>query len=286
MTKTREGEWLMLAISVLEGLFPVLSLFSIALIGALYTYGFVLLFATILLFLIVIQKRLTHQLFYRPAQKDLLLTTLYIGLLFTLIFLSLRYTSASNVAVILFLQLLFSYLYFNVFGKERMTRLHSIGALLMGLGAVVVLLPDRLQVNGGDGLALLAAAIAPVANVYQKRAREYVSTITILTYRNLLALPFIFIAAYTVEAPFTQADLMAALPYVIGIALLVYVLAKIFWIEALHRISITKMSAMLALIPLFTMFFAFLLLDEIPSLRQMVGIAPILLGGYLLTRAK
>jgi drug/metabolite transporter (DMT)-like permease len=284
MTKEREGELYMVALSLLEGFFPILSIISIGLIGALHTYGFVLVFATLLLAIILYKQRRTAELLLPHAQKDLLLTSFYITLLFTLIFISLRYTTAGNVAVLLFMQLLFSYLYFNVLGKETLSPLHSWGAVMMGAGALVVLLPDDLHFNMGDALALGAAAVAPLANLYQKRARSHVGAITILTYRNLVAIPVIFLLALLFEASITLEALRDALPFLLAIAVLVYVLAKILWIEALHRISITKMSAMVALVPLFTLIFAYFILDELPSMRQLFGIFPIIVGGFLITR--
>lgn len=274
----------MLLLSVLEGLFPILSLFSIALIGALHSYAFVVLIATAILTVILISKKQYSELFNPEAQKDLLLTSFYITLLFILIFMSLRYTTAGNMAVLLFLQLLFSYLYFNLFGKEHLTPLHSLGAAIMGIGALVMLFPEDFRFNLGDAMALSAAAIAPIANLYQKRARAHVGSITILTYRNLIAMPFLFLLAWVFEPPLDCSSLTNAFPYLFAIALLVYVLAKIFWVEALHRISITKMSAMIALMPLFTLIFAYFILNELPSFQQLAGIIPVLLGGYLITR--
>jgi drug/metabolite transporter (DMT)-like permease len=238
----------------------------------------------LLLAIILYKQRRTAELLLPHAQKDLLLTSFYITLLFTLIFISLRYTTAGNVAVLLFMQLLFSYLYFNVLGKETLSPLHSWGAVMMGAGALVVLLPDDLHFNMGDALALGAAAVAPLANLYQKRARSHVGAITILTYRNLVAIPVIFLLALLFEASITLEALRDALPFLLAIAVLVYVLAKILWIEALHRISITKMSAMVALVPLFTLIFAYFILDELPSMRQLFGIFPIIVGGFLITR--
>lgn len=284
MRKEREGEIFMVILSVLESMFPIFSLFSIALIGAIFSYMYVVLIASMILLTILIIKKEFSTLFVPKAQKELLLTSFFITLLFLLLFMSLRYTTAGNIAVLIFLQLFFSYLYFNIFGSERMTVLHTIGALTMGVGAFIMLFPGEFHFNIGDAMALTAAAIAPIANLYQKRARAYVGTITILTYRNLIALPFLFAIASTFEPIPTQGRLLDALPYLLANAILIYVIAKIFWIEALHRISITKMSAMVALIPLFTLFFAYLILNEIPTLRQLIGIIPILLGGYLITR--
>jgi drug/metabolite transporter (DMT)-like permease len=284
MQKEREGEILMIMLSVLESLFPIFSLFSIALVGAIYSYAFVVVIATVVLSVILTVRKEWRSLFLPEAQKDLLFTSLYITLLFLLLFISLRYTTAGNVAVLIFLQLLFSYLYFNVLGSEKMTPLHTIGASLMGIGAIVMLFPEDLYFNIGDGMALAAAAIAPIANLYQKRARKHVGTIAILTYRNLVALPVLFLMAFFLEPMVQKEKLISAMPYLLANGILVYVIAKIFWIEALHRISITKMSAMIALIPIFTLVSAYFILGEIPKIQQILGIFPILVGGYLITK--
>jgi drug/metabolite transporter (DMT)-like permease len=41
---------------------------------------------------------------------------------------------------------------------------------------------------------------------------------------------------------------------------------------------------MLALLPVMTLFFAYLYLGEVPEFRQMMGIIPVLVGGYLITK--
>jgi drug/metabolite transporter (DMT)-like permease len=224
------------------------------------------------------------ELKYRAAYKDLLLTTFWITFIFTLVFIGLQYTTAGNMAVIIFLQVLFSYLYFNVFGKEKMETIHLIGAVIMGVGALVILFPKDFAFNKGDWLILISAAAAPIVNLYQKRAREYCSAETILGFRTVVGFPFVALMAYWLEPSVSYENFMLALPYMFLIATLIYVISKIMWIEALNRIAITKLSAMLALLPVFTLFFAYLYLDEVPEMRQMLGILPVLVGGYLITK--
>jgi len=284
MQEERKGELYMLLLSVMESWFPILSLFSIPLVGAIYSYTFAILIATVIFLALVIYRKKVPELFQKNALKDLLLTTLYINLLFVLIFIGLQYTTAGNMAVIIFLQLLFAYLYFNVFGSDRLSPMHTAGAVVMGIGAFTVLIPDDLSFNKGDLIILVAAAIAPFANLYQKRARSYVSSEAILAFRNLIALPVVFLLAYLFEPLPTGDKLIEAAPYILIVGLMVFGLAKVLWIEALHRISITKVSAMLALPPLFTLIFAYFTLDEVPGIRQMLGIIPILIGGYLITK--
>ncbi|WP_321778796.1 DMT family transporter [Sulfurimonas sp.] len=188
-----------------------------------------------------------------------------------------QYTSAGNMAVLIFLQLLFSYLYFNILGKEKMNSLHLVGAL-------VILLPDELSFNKGDLLILVGAMIAPFANFYQKRARKFCSAETILGFRTVIGLPFIAFLAIYFEPSISYENFILALPYLLFIGIVIYVVSKIMWIEALHRISITKVSAMMGLVPMMTLFFAYIYLNEVPQMQQIIGILPIIIGGYLLTK--
>ncbi len=284
MTKEREGEFLMLGLALIESWFPILSIVAMSYIGALHTYTYSLLIALLFFIIIMAKRDRFKELKNQKAYKDLLLTSFWITLLFTLVFIGMQYTTAGNMAVIIFLQLLFSYLYFNILGKEKMDKLHLMGAGIMGIGALIILIPDDLTFNKGDLLILVAAAIAPVANLYQKRARNYCSSETILGFRTVVGLPFIAIMAWHFEEPTTYEGFISALPYLLFIGILIYVVSKIMWIEALHRISITKVSAMMGLVPMMTLFFAYIYLHEIPELRQILGIIPILIGGYLLTK--
>ncbi|HSR73280.1 MAG TPA: DMT family transporter [Sulfurovum sp.] len=284
MTREREGELLMLGLSILESWFPILSIVAISYVGALHTYLYSLVIALFFFLVIMYKRQRFTELKNKAAYKDLLLTTFWITSIFTFIFIGMRYTTAGNMAVIVFLQVLFSYLYFNVFGKEKMEKVHLTGAVIMGTGALVILIPEDFIFNKGDLLILASAAMAPIVNLYQKRARDYCSAETILGFRTLVGLPFVTLLAYYLEPSVTYEAFLSALPYIFLIATGVYVVSKIMWIEALNRISITKLSAMLALLPMMTLFFAYMYLDEVPEFRQLLGIVPILVGGYLITK--
>jgi len=284
MTKEREGELLMLGLALLESWFPILSIVSMSYIGALHTYAFSLVIALVFFIGIMAKRNRFVELKNKEAYKDLFLTSFWITTLFTLVFIGMRYTTAGNMAVIIFLQLLFAYLYFNVFGKEKMDTLHLVGALIMGVGALIILIPDEMTFNKGDLLILAGAITAPFANLYQKRARTFCSSETILGFRTVVGLPFIALLAWAYEPTIQYENFIHALPYLLFIGIVIYVISKIMWIEALHRISITKVSAMMGLVPMMTLLFAYLYLHEIPQLRQILGIIPILVGGYLLTK--
>ena len=144
MSKEREGEWMMVGSALFESWFPILSISAMAYVGALHTYAYSLVVALFFFLLIMYRRGRFTELSNREAYPDLLWTTFWITFLFILVFIGMRYTTAGNMAVIIFLQLLFSYLYFNVFGKEKMHKIHLWGALLMGIGAIVILLPENM----------------------------------------------------------------------------------------------------------------------------------------------
>ncbi len=284
MTTQREGELYMLGLALLESWFPILSIVAIQHIGALHTYAFSLLVSLLFFAVIMIKRNLFVELKNSNAYKDLFLTSFWITTLFIFVFLGMQYTTAGNMSVIIFMQVLFSYLYFNVFGDEKMDKIHTLGAIMMVVGAVIIMMPKELALNRGDILIMIGAAIAPIANFYSKRTRKHCSSETILGFRTLVALPVIGLFAWMFEPSIDLSDITMALPYVVLIGFLIFGLSKIFWMEALHRVDITKLSAMLAIIPVMTLFFAYLYLDEVPEFRQLLGIVPVLLGGYLLMK--
>lgn len=284
MTKEREGELLMVSLSILEAWFPILSIMAMSYVGALHTYMYSLVIAFFFYIAIMYKRDRFKELKNKAAYKDLLLTTFWITTIFTLIFIGMRYTTAGNMAVIVFLQVLFSYFYFNILGKEKMDTMHLIGAIIMTIGALIILIPHDMNFNKGDWLILLASAMAPIVNLYQKRAREYCSAETILGFRTVVGFPFVALLAYLLEPAVSYENFISAFPYIFLIATGIYVVAKIMWIEALNSISITKLSAMLAVLPVFTLIFAYFYLDEIPEFRQVLGIIPVLVGGYLITK--
>ena len=270
--------------AMLEGLFPILSIFILKYIGSLYAYAFSITIAMLFFISYLMIKHKLHELVKRKALYDLFMTALLINLMFVLIFTGLRFTTAGNMSVIIIMQLFFAYLYFNVFGSEKLGTLPTIGALMMAIGGIVVVFPKNFAVNTGDLLILLAAAIAPVANVYQKRAREYVSSETILAFRNAVAIPVLLALAYFFEHTVSKAQFTKALPFILLNGILVFTLAKILWIEALHFTSITKLSAMVSLIPVFTLLFAYLIFGDIPTSRQLLGIIPVIMGSLLISQ--
>ncbi|WP_019895928.1 DMT family transporter [Hydrogenovibrio halophilus] len=280
----KQGEAYAIALSVIEAHFPIFAFFAVAALGALHAYFYSLVIATVLLIGWVALRGKLKELTRTQAWRDLALTSLFITTLFSLIFLALNHTSPSHVAIILFMQVLFSYLFLGRRWGETLDRTHLIGVVLMTVGALIILFPGKLTLNPGDGLALMAAIIAPFANLFQKKARTHVSSETILMVRSLIALPVLYLLAQLFEPAPAWPAIEEQLLWLFLIGGGVFVVSKIFWIEALHRLPITKVNALFALSPLLTMGLAWWILQDAPTWTQVLGAFPVLVGGFFITR--
>ncbi len=283
-TSAFKGELYAISLTLIDAWFPILALYCVTALGAIHTYFYSLVIASSLLGLLLWLQRKTAELTHRTAWFNLFMVSLTITSLYTLVFLALQYTTPNHVALILFLQVLFAYLFFGRQPEERLPSIHKWGVILMSIGAIIILFPQDFHINFGDLLVLLAAIIAPFANLYQKRARQQVGSLTILFVRSLVALPFLYLLAALLEpSPSWQAIQQQAL-WLLLIGALAFVLGKIWWIEAIRLLPITKVNALYAFAPALTLLLSYWLLDEIPTTAQVLGAIPIVLGSLFLTR--
>ncbi|MDX1795569.1 MAG: DMT family transporter [Hydrogenovibrio sp.] len=280
----RKGELFAVTLTLIEAWFPIFAFFTVTALGGLHAYFYSLSVAAMFLGGWWVLRRKVHEVRDRQAYFPLAMTGLLITSVFALVFTALQYTSPNNVALILFLQVLFSYLFLGRKQGERLSVLHTLGVILMTLGAVLVLFPEHFVLRLGDLLVLLAAMLAPIGNLYQKQARQSVSSETILLVRTLLALPFLYALARLFEPSPSWGQIEQQAIWLLLTGLLVFTVSKIFWVEALHRLPITKVNALYAISPLLTIALSYWLLDDLPTPSQMAGVIPILLGGILLTR--
>lgn len=284
LANRRKGEVYGLLLTVIESWFPLLAALSVASLGALHSYFYSLLSATLLLFGWWWRSQKQADLRCRAAYWPLAMTSLLITLIYLLLFSALALTSPSNVALILFLQVLFGYLFLGRRAEERLGKAPLWGALLMMIGAMIVLFPGQWQMRWGDLLVLGAAMLAPIANLYQKRARAQVSSQTILMVRSLVALPFVFGFAVWLEPQPSMEALSSQLWILLFVGVLVLVFAKVLWIEAIHLLPITTVSAMFAFTPLLTLLWSAWFWQQSPHWYQWLGALPIVVGSLLLSQ--
>lgn len=284
VSETRKGELLVIVAGLLWSVFPILTVFTYRTVPSLVSLAWSTFFAALFFAGVVTYRKKWHELRDGALWMYSLRIALFIGVLFYgFYYTALLYTSPGNVALIGLCEVLTTYLLINVFHGEHFSREHTVGALLMVLGAGIVLIKDFSGLNIGDVLILASICCSPFGNMYQKRARAIASSESIMFLRSALSVPPLVVLAYIFGAHASFSDIRASLFLLVVSGVVLLGLSKFLWIEAIHRISLTKSSALNSFIPLFTLLFAWLLLNQVPDAWQLSSLVPLIIGALLLT---
>ncbi|SEF63308.1 DMT family transporter [Marinobacterium lutimaris] len=284
MHQARVGELYMMAAAALWGLLPVISKqayqhIPILMCAALSAFVTAIFFAVLLTL-----RGEWRDLLCKTALASSLISGVGIGVLFYgLVFWGQSMVPASTTSVLLLMEVFYSMLLLRVLGHERLTRRQVVGAGVMVAGAIIVLAPNSASFLGlGELILLFAAIIPPIANYHMQRARKYVGASSILFLRSCISLTVICLLALWLEPLPSTSDLLAAAPWILINGILIFGVSKIFWVEAIRRIPISKAVAMNSLAPLVTLAVAYWLLGEPAAWYQWVGCAPLTLGCWIL----
>ena len=284
MTEQRKGEILIFTEGLIWAFFPVITILSYAKLPSLASLAWSNVFAA-LFFLGLVAYRNTWRDLKNPlVWKYVAGIVIIIGVLFYgLYFAGLEHTTAGNSSIIGQFEIFTSFFFFHILRKDSISREHILGSLLMVIGAIVVLSPNFSTPNIGDMLILLATLVPPFGNLLQQKARQVASSETILFLRSALSAPLIFILAYFMHQTAPLGDVRSSLLFLIINGALIFGLSKFMWLEAIHRIPVTKALALNSITPLFTLLIAWPLLSQTPTPWQFVSLVPMVLGIFLLT---
>jgi len=284
VSEERKGEGLIFLMGILWAFFPVITVLSYRSISGAASLLWSDIFATIIFAALMFYRGKWGELRNPQLWKYGILIALYIGVLvYSLIYVALEFTSPGNVAIIGLLEVLTTFLVFNVYEKEFFSVEYTVGAILMVIGAGTVLIKDFSGINVGDLFVLASVCIAPFGNIYQQRARNFASSESIMFIRSLLSIPALAVLAYFLGPHTSFESFRISLPFLLINGVLLLGLSKIFWIEAIHRISVTKATALSSVTPLLTLLIAWVLLGQVPNMWQLVSLVPLTIGVLLLT---
>lgn len=263
---------------------PVITVLSYVAVPSLIALAWSTVFACAFFFVIVVLRKRWKELANPSLWKYIVGITLINGICYyVLFFTALKYTTPGNAAIISLLEILTSFIFFNVILKEKISKEYIIGACLMVVGAIIVLAPNFAGINIGDFLILAATLVAPVGNKFQQKARKIASAESIVFLRNLLAAPIIFLIAFLFGQHATFGDVQASLSFLLINGILILGLSRLLWVEGIHRMSVTKAVALQSAAPLLTLVAAWVLLSQAPTVWQLTSLVPLLLGVLFLT---
>lgn len=198
-------------------------------------------------------------------------------------------TSAVNTGLLANTVPVFTALLAGIFLRQRLRMAGWAGILLALAGAWIISAGGlRLQVQRetalGDGLVLLSSLAAALYFVFGSRLlRGYPAllvTAAAATLGALTLLPPAIVAGQ--GSVWTWPALAAVLALGIGPGLL----ANLWWWETVEWLDATRAAVYIYLIPLLTMIFAVLLLDETVGPAQLAGAALLLGGVWLAERSR
>jgi drug/metabolite transporter (DMT)-like permease len=284
MSKERTGELYIFGSTIIWSFFPIITVLSYKNVPSIISLSISTFIATIFFFILVIYKRKLYELRNRLLWKYIFYIVFFIGILFYLLyFLGLTKTTAGNASIIGLFEIFTSYLFFNIIKKEPFSLQSKIGAFLMIIGVLIILAPNFSSLNFGDLFIFIAMFFAPIGNFFQQKAKLISSTETILFLRSLIATPCLFLIAYFFGQYFNISDAKESFLFLIINGFIMFGLSKIFWLEAISRISVTKANALHSLTPLLTLLLAWFILHQTPTYFQIASLIPLILGVLLLT---
>lgn len=283
-SEERKGELYIFLGSALWSLFPVITILSYSKIPSLYSLAWSTFFSAVFFTIVVLARRTLHELKNWLVWKYSFFVVLIISVLFYgLYFIGLEKTSAGNASIIALFEVFASFFLFNVVKKEFFSPSHIAGSLLMIAGAIIVLLPNYQGVHSGDFIILTATFFPPLGNHFQQKIRRIVSSETAMFLRSLIATPILFFLAYLFHQYTSIENVKSSLFFLLINGFLLLGLSKVFWLEAIHRISVTKGVALSSINPFLTLLIAWIILKEVPNAWQLISLIPMVLGVLLLT---
>ncbi|MBP9802886.1 MAG: DMT family transporter [Candidatus Pacebacteria bacterium] len=284
MTESKKGNIFIILEMILWSLFPIISFLGLNGVPVFVSLFWVNIFAVLFFFSLVLLK---DKLFELKNKRVWVLTigvVVFINVLFYgFYFLSLKYTTPANASIVSMFEIITSYIFFQIIKKEHFSKKHILGICLAVIGALIVLLPKAGSINPGDYIMLLAVIFPPFGNWCQQQIRKHVSSYTALFLRHLLSIPFLILMTYIFNTSIFDFNISNVFWWLLLNGVLVFGLSKIFWLEAIHRMSVTKALAINGLNPIFTLFFAWLILNQHPTLPQLFSLPFLLVAVYLLT---
>lgn len=285
ISRERQGELFVLGEAFLWGMVPIVSIFSFSFLPPLFVLAGATFFSSVFFAVIVTIQKTWGAFRIVAAWKYIFLNTGIVGIgYFSVFFLGLQYTTAGNASIFALFEVFFTFLLFSIWKRDSQQKTHALGAVFMLIGAVLILFPGEFHVQKGDLLIILATMLPPLGNYFQKEARKLVSAPFLLFIRSFISVFFLFFLASFVNSIPEISAMWKVLPVLILNGVFLFGLRNIFWVEALFRISISKTLALSSVAPLFTLIFSFFLLGEIPSIWQIGGLVPIMIGVYFLTK--
>lgn len=289
MKNERPAEIQVLASVLFFSLFPIFASGTSKMLPPIFFAGISTLLAAVALIpYMLLSSQNVIGGFRREWKTVALVTLLNVVIPFMLIFAGAARTSAINTTLLLKAEIIFTLIFSHFLFGERLTPLKVIGGALSFVGAAVILYRGSLGVNPGDLMIIGGVLFYPFGNYYMKALLGRMSATMLLFLRSLIGGVTLLAASALLEtfgADF-QHQLVANWHIIAINGLVVLGIAKIFWFKGFKHLELSKAIGMLTAEPAVSLLYAYLLLHEVPSQIQWLGVGITMSALYFLTKGK
>jgi drug/metabolite transporter (DMT)-like permease len=173
--------------------------------------------------------------------------------------------------------------------NERLSRLTTLGLLLSIVGVILVVLANNLDFSSsilGVSLLFLAVLSATAYSMIVKKLTESYNPFTIVSWQNFLGAVFFAPLFFSIDFPrihFASLPLESIVP-LLKLTLFASILSFVFFVNAIGKIGASRTNMFTNAIPVFTAFFAWMLLDEKLNWLKLTGMA-VAIGGLIMSQA-
>ncbi len=218
----------------------------------------------------------------------LLMSNLFIGTVLAPIFLyiALETTMVTNLVLLTRIEaVVYSVLGVLLF-RDTISRMNWIGLIVITVGTITLaLIQGGGKLTHGDGLGILAGILYAVGSSLGRSILKHTSISVFIFSRNLLGgIIFYWLGIYLYGPNHFAEAFSAELWLVMTVyAVLVVVLGQITWFRAIGSLSSGIVSVWSTLTPILGIFFAYLLLHEVPDMSQWMA-AAVIVGGMAISQ--
>ena len=189
----------------------------------------------------------------------------------------------STAAVIISTIPLFTPIAARIFLSEKVSVLNIIGIVIsvFGIGIIVLTKGFQLEISTDGLLFLVLAVVAAIGySVKVKRMPGNYSIFTTIFYQNLIGSMFFLPLMLVLESQnILSTGFVPEAGYaIIKLGFFASTIAFMFYMYALKFMEITKVNIFTNIIPVFTIIFSWLILDEIISIKKVVGMIVVICG--------
>lgn len=272
---------------LLEWLFPIFLYFALQTLPILWLMTFSIWVSILFGFIVFFKEKLYNQ--YK--KKEILIPTFFSALFLwmwaLLYFFWIKYSSPSIASMLLLLQSFFAFIIFNIFWEEKYNLKQIIWAILMFIWWIIVLYDGSSFINIWVIIMFIAWIVYTIWNYYTKKATsKWANPFFLLINRNFLMVFVTIILAIIFVWPIDLELIKQNFIWVFLIWFLVLFLSKASWIIALTKLNSFVAISSFPMIPLLVILFSFIILKEIPTTKEILWFAPILIGTLLLINKK